>query len=170
MNSTISAGDTLTLEDVMLGVKDLASAEVPPFADGLYKMAVSSAAMTHMKTDVSNARLTFSEVTKYVPDGQKELTAGSVFRKKLSIMGVMFYETNHLSQTTVDIANVWNNLLVGRNGLGMLSMGDMEPDIQVRKPTSTDQPIPIFGTISFMFRAAPALLRAPAVEILYSAP
>jgi len=169
-NTTISASDKLTAEDLALVAGDLNAVDAEPFSNGMFAAVIHSVPETHLITDVASGRINWQEINKYVSgaSGQEKITKGVVG----AVAGVMAFRSNNIGQSTVDIANVYENIVFADHGVGELSIDDANPRIIVNKsgPQTVSDPHRMYSTIAFQFEAVPKLLDVNRVALLYSAP
>lgn len=173
-NTTLSASDQLTAEDIALTVGDLRARDAQPLSNGKYHFVLHAVTEMHLITDVSTARLTWEQMFKYVSGVNAQEKMGDA--RIGDIVGGTCHRSNNITQATVDTLSAYVNLAFADSGIGDVGiMGenqDGEPDVYINMPNqnSTDNPYRLYGTASFQFYRAPALLDSARVEILYSAP
>lgn len=166
VNTTISATDELTAEDLALGVGDLRINDAEPFDNGYIAAVIHAGAEVDVITDVSATRLNWQEVNKHTPG----LTGALKIPKGLigGIAGAMVVRSNNITTSTVDTFSSYNNLLLSQDALGCLHMNDMKPKVFINDANSVDDPHRQYKTIAFQFRAAPKMIEVTRSEILYS--
>lgn len=168
VDTTLSATDYLTAEDVALIVGDLRANDAQPFDNGMFAVVIHPGAETDLVTDVSASRLNWQEINKYVSgvSGQEKITKGEVG----GIAGGMVFRSSQIATSTVDTRSAYNNICLGTFGIGNVSMGDAKPRLFVNQPgsSSMSDPYRFYATVSFQFDAAPKLLDVNRAAVLYS--
>lgn len=170
-DTALTSADKLTAEDIMLGVNDFRrlNAKGHRRAGGAVAVFIHTGAEIHVITDASNSRVTFAQVNKYVSGatGQQKLLDAEIGK----IGGGLIMPTNNITTSTVNGVTAYNNIILCDYGMGVLGMNDVQPRVLFTNPgpQSTDQPLQVFGTAAFRFRAAPKLLDVNRSGILYSA-
>lgn len=168
-DTTLSATDLLTAEDIALAVGDLRANNARPFSNGLYAVIIHSASETHLITDVSDSRLTFSEINKYVSgaSGQEKLTKGDVG----AVARGMVFVSNNITTSTVGSETGYNNLVLAKDGLGNVKMSDSAVRVFVNKSneSSMSDPHRMFCTVAGQFKNGAKCLDVNRAEVLYAA-
>lgn len=166
-DTTISATDQLTAEDIALVVNDLRKLDAEPFSGGRYAVVIHAGSEGHVITDVSSARLTWKDANQYVggASGQSKILDGAVG----AIAGADVMTSNNITTSTVDSETAYNNLAIADWGLGTLSMGDAKPRVFINDAPSVADPHRFYKTYCFQFEMAPKLLDVNRVFLLYAA-
>ncbi len=168
-DTTLSATDYLTAEDVALVTGlDLESTDAEPFSNGMYAGIFHSVSATHLRTDVSTARITWEGINKFVSglNGQEKILKGTMG----AITGTMCMRSNNITTSTVDTRSAYNNIILAQDGVGNASMGDMGPDVFINESgkESMSDPHRLFATVAGQAELAPALLDVNRAAVLYS--
>lgn len=167
-DTTLSATDYLTAEDIALVVGDLKAEDAEPFDNGMYAVVIHSGGETDLITDVSSSRINWQEINKYVSgvSGQEKITRGEVG----GVAGGMVFRSNNIATGTIDTRSAYHNVALAQWAIGNLSMGDMKPRVFVNKSGSSSMSDPhrFYSTVAFQFDAAPKLLDVNRAAVLYS--
>lgn len=171
-NTTLSATDKLTAEDIALATGDLWGRNVKPFSDtGQYVALVHSLAAVHLVTDggsaTSRPRITWEEMHKHVSGstGHEMLQTGSLG----AIMGTQVVRTTKIGTATHDV-NAYENLVIGKDCLGDVHQGDAMPKVIISNATaSTSDPYGMYATAAWMFQAGSKLIDDDRGQMIVSA-
>ena len=175
-DNDLTVGDKLTAEDVALITGDMWDADVEPFSNGFYSLVCHSKAATHLVTDVTDSRLTWEKMNRYISgfSGQEKLTKGHLG----AVVGTMLIRANTISVEDLPAGGdqsaavkAYNNIITGRDGGGNVQRDDVAPVVYINRPNenSTDNPFRMFATAAFYFRCGPTLLDPLRVRRLQSA-
>lgn len=168
-NTTISATDQLTVEDIALGVGDLWANDAEEFSNGAYKAIIHSVSATHLITDVSTSRITWEETHKHVggASGQEKILKGTIG----TVVGADVVRSNNIRTSTQDTETVYNNIILAMDGVGDASVDDSNPQVLINRPNenSTDNPYRMYATAAFVWEGAPTLLDSNRALVLYAA-
>jgi len=163
---TLADGDVLTAQDfpVVAGFFNARNATGFDSLGGDFMLAIHPDTETHLITDVTTARLSWSEVNKHVPAGFDQLVKNHRFVGRLA--GVTALRTTLVkSDTELDIADAHFNLALADYGVGWLGLGEngpRRPEIKYKRPgpQSTNDPLDTNNTMGWKVRAVAANLDA----------
>lgn len=154
---TLVAGDRLLARDFPVIAGFFRARNVPGFnsLSGDYMLAMHPDVETFLVTDVTNTRLSWSEVNKYVPAGFQQLVDNHRFVGRLN--GVSAMRTTLVKIDTEDITSAAFNLALGDYGVGWLGLGESGPrtpeiKYKVPGPQSTNDPLDTNRTMGWKAR------------------
>lgn len=154
---TLTSTDYLYARDfpVVAGFFNARSATGFSALGGDFMMAIHPDAETKLVTDVTNTRLSWSEVNKYVPAGYESLINTHRYVGRLG--GVTALRTTLVKVDTEDVSAHFN-LALAEYGVGWLGLGEngpRRPDIKYKRPgpSSTNDPLDTNNTLGWKVRA-----------------
>jgi len=169
---TLVAGNILTAQDfpVIAGFFHNANAEGFNRLGGDYMLAIHPNQEVQLVTDVTNTRLSWSEVNKHVPMGFEDLVNNHRFVGRLG--GVTALRTTLVGTVTEDVA-AYRAVALARYGVGWFGIAEKGPKMPriIMKspgPTSTNDPLDTNHTLGWKARMAERLLDANRALVVYS--
>ena len=161
---TLTSTDYLTAQDfpVVAGFFNARNAQGFQALGGDFMFAIHPDAETHLVTDVTTTRLSWSEVNKHVPAGYDKLVANHRYVGRLA--GVTALRTTIVKTDTEDVSAHFN-LALADYGVGWLGLGEKgprRPEIKYKRPgpQSTNDPLDTNNTLGWKVRMTTANLDA----------
>lgn len=168
LNGTLLAADTLSAMDFYFMEGLMAAANVRPFEDGYYRAFVHPTAVAHLKTNTAADKASWMEINKHVAGdmGQSKLVRDAIG----AIGSIMIHRCNNITTAVVDALNAYSNIVIGRDAVGGVDAGTMDPQVFINSSdaSSIDDPYRMFMTTAYRLQAAYTMLREEACWLLYS--
>lgn len=161
---TLAAADILQAQDFAIVANFFNARDATGFEKlgGDFLLAIHPDAEFELVTDVTNTRLSWSEVNKHVPAGFDTLVNNHRFVGRLG--GVTALRTTLIGTVTEDVA-AYVNVALADYGVGWLGLGESgprRPEIKYKRPgpQSTNDPLDTNNTMGWKARMVAANLDA----------
>lgn len=170
---TLTSSDTATAQDFVsiAGFFHGQNAKGWDKLRGDYVWIIHPDQEVDMATHVATDALSWSDVNKHVPEGYEQLVNVHRFVGRLG--GVTAVRTTNINTITENV-EAYHSVALARWGVGWLGLGmkgPKKPDIKIKRPgpQDTSQPLDMYMTIGWKFKAVGALLDSSRSLVVYTA-